>query len=260
MEGDIPIEEFLDEVVEIIDVIKSSLRLLESNLNQKKEAPELLTKLHRCFHSIKGISGLFGFAEISQLSHVLEVLCNNLRIKALSLNLFTLRMIEEATLAMEKSLPSSGIQEIQPIEALDDLMQRITKVNDTCGSTEDVSGLVLTAKFIFSREVTRSLQEFEEARLIACFKQNKKIYLIHLMIDISEFDKIKELQSCLAQFGEVIALLTGEETTDKSKMSFKILFATDLDFELFAPMVQIQDTKADNSDVFEDNDIPEVPG
>jgi two-component system chemotaxis sensor kinase CheA len=259
MGSDNPIDDFLTECSEILEDVKTNFRLLESNVSQKKEAPDLLNKLHRCFHSLKGLSGLFGFTEFSGLCSSLEILCNNLRIKALGLEMNIVRLIEEAVFALEKCLPTDGLNNVQPIANLYDLLERIKIVNDSCASIDNAQGLVVSVRFVFSEEVVRSLQEFEEARLIDCFKQNKKIYLIRMIYGIDDFDQIKELQDCLGQFGEVIALLTGQDSSDQGKIIFKILFATDLDFQLFTPVMQIQDTKADNSDVFEDNDMPDLP-
>src|SRR3972149_655538 len=87
MAGDIPIEEFLGEAEDIIDSLNRDLLVInEAVAKKKKFDPSLINNIFRAAHSLKGISGLFGFTELTGLSHTLENLLDRLRLGKVDLD------------------------------------------------------------------------------------------------------------------------------------------------------------------------------
>lgn len=66
---------FFDEVAEHLAVVEEGLL----NLEQHPEDRDLLNKIFRSAHSIKGGAGMFGFTAVSQFTHKMETLLDLLR-------------------------------------------------------------------------------------------------------------------------------------------------------------------------------------
>src|SRR5436309_15988420 len=71
-------EEFTSEAEELLDTLSRDLVELETQ--GKGVRPELVNKIFREVHSLKGLAGMLGFGDISDLSHNLDDLLDRLRI------------------------------------------------------------------------------------------------------------------------------------------------------------------------------------
>lgn len=75
-------EAFVVESTELLENLSQDLMLLESN----PEDEELLNRIFRAFHTIKGTSSFMGFEKISTLTHHAEDILNKLRKFELKVN------------------------------------------------------------------------------------------------------------------------------------------------------------------------------
>src|SRR5471032_213903 len=69
------LQDFLVECDELLDQLNQDLITLESSAND----PELLNRIFRAFHTIKGTSGFIGFQEIVSVTHHAEDVLNLMR-------------------------------------------------------------------------------------------------------------------------------------------------------------------------------------
>src|SRR6185503_18171399 len=70
-------EEFTSEAEELLDTLSRDLVDFEAQGTNVR--PELVNKIFREVHSLKGLAGMLGFGEISELSHSLEDMLDRLR-------------------------------------------------------------------------------------------------------------------------------------------------------------------------------------
>src|SRR3989337_1427102 len=70
-------EEVTSEAEELLDTL--SRDLVEFETQGGNVRPELVNKIFREVHSLKGLAGMLGFSEISELSHNLEDMLDKLR-------------------------------------------------------------------------------------------------------------------------------------------------------------------------------------
>ena len=70
-------EEFTSEAEELLDALSNDLVEFESQ--GRNVRPELVNKIFREVHSLKGLAGMLGFVQISELSHNLEDMLDKLR-------------------------------------------------------------------------------------------------------------------------------------------------------------------------------------
>ncbi len=121
------IQDFLVETDELIQGLEGDLIELEKNPEDK----DLLNRIFRSFHTIKGASGFLGFNQIVELSHALEDLLNKLRGGEL------------------KVTPSimDGL-----LEGLDMLKKLVDHVRNGDGVEEDLTSILSTIKGLMSGE------------------------------------------------------------------------------------------------------------
>ena len=68
MEKDSSLEEFLVEAEEIVEALNSDLMRLDV-LGGDEPDPDLLNSIFRSAHTLKGLSGMFGFELMVEVSH-----------------------------------------------------------------------------------------------------------------------------------------------------------------------------------------------
>lgn len=69
------LETYREEVTELLDKLEGELLEIERGVVD----PELINAVFRCMHTIKGSSGMFGFAQVSRLAHELETVLAEFR-------------------------------------------------------------------------------------------------------------------------------------------------------------------------------------
>src|SRR6058998_3931983 len=70
-------DEFTSEAEELLDTLSRDLVEFESQGRDVR--PEVINKIFREVHSLKGLAGMLGFGEISELAHSLEDMLDKLR-------------------------------------------------------------------------------------------------------------------------------------------------------------------------------------
>ena len=79
---------FFEESIEGLGIMESGLLSLSNAVKHNHTAdPDLINEVFRATHSIKGGSGMFGFTELGELTHLLETLLDELRSDNRSLTL-----------------------------------------------------------------------------------------------------------------------------------------------------------------------------
>ena len=78
--GDKARAEFLSEAQEIIETLSRNLLALDASTKSGAHDPSLINEAFRAVHTLKSLSGLFGDKHMSQLSHRLEDVLDDLRL------------------------------------------------------------------------------------------------------------------------------------------------------------------------------------
>ena len=80
--SDKALQEFLAESQEIVDAFNQTLLEIDRQRGERdgQYDPDLINAAFRGVHSLKGLSGLFGFSQMIELSHQLETLMDQMRL------------------------------------------------------------------------------------------------------------------------------------------------------------------------------------
>ncbi|RLB64859.1 MAG: chemotaxis protein CheA, partial [Deltaproteobacteria bacterium] len=74
------LKDFISETEEIIGSLNLDMVKLSDSLDSGDCDPDVLNGIFRGAHSIKGLAGMFGFDDLSQISHSMESLLDSLRL------------------------------------------------------------------------------------------------------------------------------------------------------------------------------------
>ncbi|HKJ87070.1 MAG TPA: Hpt domain-containing protein, partial [Gammaproteobacteria bacterium] len=197
------LREFLGESEEIIEKLGADLLALGDGLETGDSDPELLNGIFRGAHSIKGLAGMFGFDDISELAHHMENLLDSLRLGKVPLSTALLETLFEALDVLTRQV--HGKRETESFSL--DLGPSLGAIEATL-SPPDSGGLGKTQDTQIDPEILSVLTEYEEHRLEENLKQGRNLLRVRASFSLGSFDQeLAELTAALKNEGEVISTL-----------------------------------------------------
>jgi two-component system chemotaxis sensor kinase CheA len=226
-------DEFTSEAEELLDTLSRDLVDFESQGRDVR--PEVINKIFREVHSLKGLAGMLGFGEISELSHSLEDMLDRLRMGKIEITKELIDLL---------------------YDAVDSLNRLVIGINDpTMGGLVDITGLgrrihQLTtnqprranedpfAELTLDEQTKKSLTEYEEHRLLENVRARKHILAVEVRFDFADFDeKLRALTEVLSKAGEVISTLPAIDSSGGTGIAFRLLYGSTLGQEAVAALV-----------------------
>jgi len=127
------VKEFTDEADELLGMLTNELLELENN-----ETPELVNKLFRAFHTLKGNSGLLGLEEMATVAHRAEDLLGKIREGKLHVTSQMVDILLQVT-DFFKDVVDQVRQGNRPTGSVEQLIQGLDAVYAPAESTEAAS-------------------------------------------------------------------------------------------------------------------------
>jgi len=212
-------KEFIAEAEEIIENVSNSILELQDRYN-----PETLNSIFRGIHTLKGLSGLFGIKGITDFTHTLESLLDDLRLGRIEFTDdiidFLLKNIDILKTFINQVAEDKEVQNVNTVISEIETFRQEAKSKTKEPSLED-SGI--------SPSIVKVLTQYEEHRLKDNLKEGKGIYLIKVIFELENFaPQLDALNSNLKSIGEVIATLPKSEDIPEGSIGFNLLFGTSL--------------------------------
>jgi len=201
---DRPIKDFLAEAEDILESANQTLLSIESGQAAGSIDPDQVNALFRAIHSFKGLAGMFGLKEPSELSHKLEFLLDELRLGKVGLTRNALDVVLETVALLGRQVQQAGNdQPFEDIAAALESIDGILHAKPSVGSARSIA-----EQIDLDRGILQVLTEYEEHRLKECIKERKNLFMLKAQFEFSEFETaIKELNETLKQHGEIICTL-----------------------------------------------------
>lgn len=213
-------QEFTSEAEELLDTLSRDLSELEAQ--GKEVRPEVVNKIFREVHSLKGLAGMLGFAEIADLSHNLEDMLDRLRMGKLEIDRTLVDLLFDSVDALNRLVIALAEPEIGNLVDVPKLNSRIHQM--TSQQSQKIEGSALDVLEL-DDQTKKSLTEYEEHRLIQNVVSGRAIYSIEVTFDFSDFDeKLRTLSGALAESGEVISTLPVIDSAGGTGISFRLLY------------------------------------
>jgi two-component system chemotaxis sensor kinase CheA len=219
-------EEFASEAEELLEALSSGIVELESQGEAVR--PELVNKIFREVHSLKGLAGMLGFTEISELSHNLEDMLDRLRMGKIPID----RQLVDVLFDSVDTLNRLVIAISDPqVEELVDVGALTTRIHQVVAAEHAQKADSLLDAVELDEQTRRSLTEYEEHRLRENVKKARHVFSIELNFDFATFDeKLRAATAALSDGGEVISTLPAIDATGAGNgIAFRLLYGTDDD-------------------------------
>jgi len=212
-------KEFIAEAEDLL--FESQQFILEiQETYQTSLNPDTINGLFRSMHTLKGLSGLFGNQGITNLSHALESLLDDMRLGRIDVTdetvNFLFKNIDILRLAVEHVKED---KELDLSAYIDDINFFRKSVKESV-SGPNIQGLI-------DESIVKVLSEYEEHRLKANIKDGKSIYLLKAIFGLSTFDtSLEELTQKIKTMGELISTLPTSADIPDGSIGFNLMFAS----------------------------------
>ena len=229
------VKDFLAEAEEIIDRLSIDLVSLSDCSESGEFSPDLINSIFRGAHSLKGLAGMFGFSEISELAHNLENLLDFLRLGKVTLSQSVLSVLFDSMELLGTLVREAG----EGAGEEHNIARAVERINSCISATPSSDGESPLAKLGISPQALNTLTEYEEHRLLENVKKGRNIYSVRASFSLETFDQeLAELTELLKSRGEVISTLPSAGGGIASSIDFEILFGSDRDIAEIAAMVE----------------------
>jgi two-component system, chemotaxis family, sensor kinase CheA len=251
-------EEFTSEAEELLDTL--SRDLVEFEAQGKDVRPEVINKIFREIHSLKGLAGMLGFAEISELSHNLEDMLDRLRMGKIAITRDLIDLLYDSVDSLNRLVISINDASIAGLVDVTGLTRRIHHVvtNQAQQKHDDPF-----AELILDDQTKKSLTEYEEHRLLENVRAGKFIVAIEQTFDFATFDeKLRALTGSLSGSGEVISTLPAIDTSGGNGIAFRLLYGSTLSesaVAALAPEASVSSLRKSTAPAKESEIAPPVP-
>src|SRR5215213_5284157 len=217
-------EEFTSEAEELLDTL--SRDLVDFEAQGKNVRPELVNKIFREVHSLKGLAGMLGFTEISELSHSLEDMLDRLRMGKIEITKELIDLLYDSVDSLNRLVISINDPSLTGLVDMTALTRRIHHiVTSQPQQKQDDPFIELT----LDEQTRKSLTEYEEHRLLENVRAGKYILSLEVTFDFSDFDeRLRALTASLSDAGEVILTLPAIPTGNANGIAFRLLYGSTL--------------------------------
>ena len=149
------LDEFHGEAREILDAVAGDLVRLEG----KPDDADLVNRIFRGAHSLKGLAGMLGFTSVSQVAHKLESVLDGVRMGRIPVKAHVLDVLLEATEVLARMV--DGIKDGEPEREAGSAQVATAKLLGLESSVKKDSG----PKKSIDPEIAKLLSDYEEHRL-----------------------------------------------------------------------------------------------
>lgn len=223
-------EEFTSEAEELLDTLSRDLVEFESQGQNVR--PELVNKIFREVHSLKGLAGMLGFADISELSHSLEDMLDRLRMGKIAFSRDLIDLLFDSVDGLNRLVIAINDSSLAGLVDMTSLTSRIHGIITRQPQQKHDDSF---AQLTLDEQTKKSLTEYEEHRLLENVRSGKHILSVEVTFDFSDFDeRLRALTQSLSDAGEVISTLPAIPSGNANGIAFRLLYGSKLD----APAVQ----------------------
>lgn len=236
--------EFVSEAEEILERMFEDLAELHDQRHGDSEVdPDLVNRIFRSAHSLKGLAGMFGLDAISELSHRLEDILDGLRLGRVAFDSPAVGLLDDGV-----SLLATMMTRLERGEgSAEDELQRardfVERIEAAIAAPPDTEGDDLD-QLDLDVSLLRALTEYEEHRLRENIRRGRHLSLVDSTFEIVAFEEgLAELSSAVREVGEVVSTLPSPGDAPESQIRFSLLVATDIDAERLTARLDLPDTE-----------------
>lgn len=218
------VREFLAETEDLLEILFGDLQALRVRYPEGRARRELVGRIFRHVHTIKGSSATIELNAMSRIAHEFETLLDGVRLGRVSIDETVLDAFDDAANLLAESLESLSHNETQPqTQALIERLRRLALPE----TDEKKSPAVRRVLAALPEELARSLSEHEAHRLHESVEEGASLFIVAINFELATFDEsFRSLSDTLSEDGEIISTLPGLESASPDQIGFRIVYST----------------------------------
>ncbi len=221
------LKEFLAEAEDILNSMGKGLLKLGKGIKAGIIDPAVLNSIFRSAHTMKGMSGVFDFTEMTTLSHSLEDTLDLLRMGRILLTDEVLDCVMSAHELLVRIVASRGGN---------DFTEEIENIKGRLGKSCQVKKAKIKEEI--DKELLSVLTEYEEHRFRENLREGRNVFMVNAGFPITNFDKgYVALTELLKTESEVIATLPSSRSS-RELLFFDLLTGTVRDRDFILKLVK----------------------
>jgi two-component system chemotaxis sensor kinase CheA len=217
--------EFVIEAEELLESMGDRLTALEKDAEEGNVDPGMVNDFFRSMHTLKGLSGMLGLQNVSELSHSLENLMDKLRMGKISFQHGALDALFSGVECLNRLVGKVSASDSEEGVDIRPEMRRIQQaIDEKAEGDQDVSlsGIGL------DRRILDTLTEYEEHRLLDNLRQKKSLYRIEARFSFESFDAdLNGISEKLRALGEIISTLPSSDDSSPETINFDLVIGSE---------------------------------
>jgi two-component system chemotaxis sensor kinase CheA len=223
------LREFLAEAEDLIEVLFGDIQALRARHTEGRARRELVGRIFRHAHTIKGSAAAAGLDVIGELAHEFETLLDGVRMGRVAVDASVLEAFEATINAIAAALSAiaRGETPILP-HTLVEQLRRLAFVGAQQSQPAAQANAAASVLASLPEGIVISLSDYEQHRLREAVSEGARLFLVTVDFDLMTFDEqFRNLSDALGEGGEVISTLPGMEASAPTSVNFRIVYATD---------------------------------
>jgi two-component system chemotaxis sensor kinase CheA len=243
--------EILGEIEELVGQIVTDLEKLRATRTDGPVRRELIARIFRSVHSIKGSAASGDLEAVSQIAHEFENLLAEIRAGRVLIDDPVVDACQSAAQALSESVRTAASGKVD--SSRDALFAQLHAAAQTNATSELPNSKALD---LIPFEIRASLTEIEKQQLASIVAEGSPVFVVTSSFDIETFDaEFFRLKEKLARFGEIISTSPAVDDKHPDKINFTVLYASNADLSALSA----RDSDLANV-IFEEVLIPSRPG
>jgi two-component system chemotaxis sensor kinase CheA len=219
------LREFLAETEDLLEILFGDLQALRVRHAEGRARRELVGRIFRHVHTIKGSAATIELNGLARLAHEFETLLDGVRLGRVPVDDRVLDAFDDAAHLLSQSLERAARGEPQP--QAQNLIERLRGLARQGGDELRRSPAVRKALAALPEAIARSLSEHEAHRLHESIAEGARLFVVAVNFELATFDeRFRSLSDTLAEDGESISTLPGLENSSPDQIGFRIVYAT----------------------------------
>ena len=216
--------EFLVEIEALVEHVFSDLDELRGGAPGRTRR-ELIDRIFRRVHSVKGSAASCGLEAVSQIAHEFENLLGEIRTGRVLIDDAVLDICEAANEALSESVSLAAAGIVEPSrQSLFEKLHAAAQNNASAAANNEAA--LNNMPF----EIRESLTESEKHHLLSVLAEGSRLFVVAAAFDLGNFDaEFFRLKAKLRSCGEVIATSPAVDNEQPDRITFRLLFAGNAD-------------------------------
>ena len=218
------IKDFIGEAEEILESLSEDAESARSQFEAGgKIRPDIINKIFREMHSLKGLASMLALEKITVVSHDMESLLDKVRMGTVKFGPPIFEILDESRKVLRQLVVEVG--QGGEKSGTEDILAKISAAAGAPPKPKDPP----KPKLRLEEETLKSFTEYEEHRLKENLEEGNTIFAIQVGYDFTDFDtRLRALTEALNEKGEVISTLPVMDPSLPEGIHFRLIFGTDL--------------------------------